>query len=224
MDARLASAWGVFGVGVTSVFGLLAFVVPPGPAPWWAILGLIPSCAATVIGFALLFRQRWEQRPHLAVEGRVAGQEWLRLTVTNTGRARPVTAHIVKTEGAEPEPAVPRAVRWTDWESEVRRIEKGQTCLLDLAEADPMGGEGLAPWRQGEPIAAFDGWGRFRFHGPREWVPLRVTKPRNTSDLYERQFVVIVEVRSGAMTTRTRVSLGYDNMLNILSVVSDRWG
>jgi hypothetical protein len=147
------------------------------------------------------------------------GKKWVRLAVTNNGPSEDFVAQVTEVSDADPEQAVPWHIRWRGLPGrEVATLRQGETRLVDLAEADPMGGEGPEPWKQGQPIPPTSGWGRFRFHSPDRWFSLR-TKDirRGTADIYERQFAVTAAVRatSGGPPVVKRLRLGYDNFLNL---------
>ena len=220
-DHRQAYGGAALSVGVGGLFGFPTLVA--AHTPWWFTPAMVVSGLVALVGLALVSAPWWERlragRPPFRVEPLVTGQEWVRLAVTNDGRPRDFKAQVVATEAAAPESAPPWPVRWSDWTSEVRRIEKGETCLLDLAEADPMGGAGPEPWKleTGESIESAR-MGQYRFHKPLGWVPLWVAdRRRGTTSLYENRFYVTVEVRSGARVVRKRLVMGYDNLLNIVA-------
>lgn len=176
------------------------------------------SACVGLVGLLLLLAPWWKRRrghgqPTFTVETRIAGREWLRLAVTNSGKAGDFSAQVVATENSDPEPAVPWFVRWKGGDGEVRRIDKNQTCLLDLAEADPMGTLDTGG-RISDDLTKL---GRFRFHSQTEWVALRIAGMTRTIDLQDKRFVVAVEVRSGSQVVPLRLSIGYDDELNIVA-------
>lgn len=225
---HLSTAQAAVGFATSGLAAVGVGVAALQTLPWPLAIPLFLSAMVLVFAALVYWQERRERaNPSFDVTVRTTeDQKWIRLEVTNRGASRQFSAQVLRVEGTDLSVPAPWFIRWRDSVGIECQIAKGETRHLDLAQADPMGGEGSEPWEEGQPLPeSTEGWGRFRFHTPSTWVPLRVGPiTRGTEDLYTKRLTAIVEVRSGTAAIHMTLRIGYDNMLNILTDVGSNGG
>ena len=145
-------------------------------------------------------------RSALTLTPRIVGGRVL-LSVTNHSESSRFAAQVTAVAGSEENVAVPWSVPWQDSTDEFRTIQREQTQLLVLAEADGMG------FPLGSPPPAEWQPGAFWFETSSRRFRARLSNLRSTDEIYTKCLSIRIEVRDapGRIALIRELELGFDN-------------
>jgi catechol 2,3-dioxygenase-like lactoylglutathione lyase family enzyme len=163
------------------------------------------------LGFSLdngrgALRNRLADTAAVTLTPRIIGGRVL-LSVTNHSESGRFAAQVTGVAGSEENVAVPWSVPWQDSTDEFRTIQREQTQLLVLGEADGMG------FPLGSPPPAEWQPGVFWFETSSRRFRARLSNLRSTDDIYINSLSIRIEVRDapGRIALSRELQLGFEN-------------